>query len=293
MVSILASPLSLLYCATSISKKLCKKYNPQIPVISIGNLTVGGSGKTPLLIALAKEYEDVAVILRGYKRHSKGLVQVSKYGQILTDIATSGDEAMLLAKSLPHASVYVCEDRVKAIKTAIADGAKTIFLDDAFHHCIKKFDIVIDTNPPNPLCLPAGPYRLPRFFIKFADALVQEGRDFWRKVTIKNPTQKMVLLTAIANPQRLDLYLPKNIKKYHFEDHHYFSAQELEQIWQKEQPTSFLVTSKDLVKLEKFNYPLSLLDLEIEVSQELRKKVEKYIKDSVDAKKDTNSSNTP
>ncbi len=58
----------------------------QIPIISVGNLTIGGSGKTPLTIALAKDYENVAVVLRGYKRESKGVVLVSQNGDIKCDV---------------------------------------------------------------------------------------------------------------------------------------------------------------------------------------------------------------
>ena len=261
--------------------------------MSIGNLIAGGSGKTPLLIELAKNFDDVAVVLRGYGRASKGLVKVSERGSILVDVATSGDEAMLIAKALGRASVYVSEDRALGIEAAKRDGAKVIFLDDAFHHSLLKFDILIDTDPPNRFCLPSGPYRLPRSFLKRADLVLKEGKDFKRNVSIKNPTQKMVLLTAIANPARLDPYLPKNIKKYTFEDHHTFTKAELDAIWQKERPTSFLVTSKDLVKLEQFNYPLSLLELSIELNPEVLEAVKNYVKRGFYAKKAADCPNTP
>jgi tetraacyldisaccharide 4'-kinase len=259
--------------------------------VSVGNLVVGGSGKTPLLMELAKHFEGVAIVLRGYGRESRGLVRVSHRGRVLTDVHASGDEAMLLAKGLKNASVYVSEDRKAGIEAAKKDGARVIFLDDAFHHCLMKFDILIDPKPPNPLCLPSGPYRLPRLFLKSADLVLREGKDFRRKVTIKNPTAKMVLLTAIANPDRLTPYLPEGIKVYAFEDHHFFTQKELETIWEKEKPTSFLVTTKDLVKLEKFSYPLSLLELSIELEPEVLEAVKNYVKRGFYAKKAANCPN--
>jgi len=285
-------PLSYLYCLISTAKKvLCKKSDPGVAVIGVGNLIVGGSGKTPLIKALAEEFEDVAVVTRGYKRKSKGVVQVSDKGEILCSVERSGDEAMELAKTLAHASVFVAEDRMQGIEMAKKEGARIVFLDDAFHHCIEKFDILIDVETQNPFCLPAGPMRLPRFFMKSADLVVREGRDFHRRVRILHPTKKMVLLTAIANPSRLDPYLPKGIKRYHFEDHHHFTKEELERIWKKENPQSFLVTRKDLVKLEKFGYPCSILDLQIELNPKIVEQVREYTR-KFDAKEDSDRSDT-
>ncbi len=256
----------------------------------MGNLVVGGSGKTPIIKELAKGFEDVAIVLRGYGRKSKGLVQVSQNGRVLVDVEDSGDEAMELASSLKNASVYVCEDRKKAIERAKDDGATIIFLDDGFRHCMEKFDILIKKRAPNRFCLPAGPFRLPPSFEKHADLVIEEGVDFMREVRIQNPTQKMVLVTSIADPIRLDPYLPRGIRRYYFEDHHLFTQDELEAIWQKESPTSFLVTRKDLVKLEKFDYPYSILDLQVRIDPKVLERIEDYRR-NFDAKKDTNSPN--
>jgi len=205
------------------------------------------------------------------------------------DVRSSGDEAMMMAKALPKASVIVCDDRMEGIELAKREGAEVVLLDDAFHVPIEKFDLLIDKRSPNPFCLPSGPYRLPRVFLKRADMVVQEGRDFWRKSVVENPTERMVLLTAIADPTRLDPFLPRGVAaKYHFADHHYFDAKELESIWQKEKPTSFLVTPKDAVKLEKFSYPLSILDLRMEIDQKIVENIEKYIQKEWDAKETPN-----
>ncbi len=233
--------------------------------------------------------KDAAVLLRGYKRASRGVLVVSEMGEILCDEKESGDEAMMIAKVLPQASVIVSENRDEGIKRAKELGAKVIFLDDAFHKCYEKFDIVIDVKTPNRFCLPLGPYRLPRFFLRYANLVVKEGRDFTRNVTIQNPTAKMVLVTAIANPKRLLSFIPKDMPYYFFPDHHRFSKEEIDAIIQKERPTSLLVTAKDIVKLQKFGYPLSLLQLQLEIREEIIAKIDSYIKD-YHAKKDANGS---
>jgi len=280
-------PFSWLYCFVAIvDKLLCRRSCQSLPVVSVGNLVVGGSGKTPVIKELAKRYENVAVVLRGYGRKSRGLVQVSKKGEILIDVEQSGDEAMELALALKDACVYVSEDRKEAIERAKKDGARVVFLDDGFRHCIAKFDILLKKPTPNRSCLPAGPYRLPPYFEKLADVVLEEGNHFTKEVHILHPTEKMVLLTSIADPARLDPYLPPDIPRYAFEDHHFFTQKELDSIWRKERPTSFLVTRKDLVKLEKFDFRYSILDLRIHMKPKIVERIDHYIR-NFDAKKDT------
>ena len=119
ILSYLLLPLSFLYIFIIFIKRVTSsKIDFGIPIISIGNLTVGGSGKTPITIELAKNIKDVCVILRGYGRASKGLFVVSLNGKIKVDVNISGDEAMLLATSLKNATVIVSEDRVLGINKA-------------------------------------------------------------------------------------------------------------------------------------------------------------------------------
>ena len=73
VLSVLLLPISLLYfIAATLRRKFQRYIDFKIPIISVGNLVAGGSGKTPLLQELAKKYEDVAIVSRGYKRKSKG-----------------------------------------------------------------------------------------------------------------------------------------------------------------------------------------------------------------------------
>jgi len=197
---------------------------------------------------------------------------------------------MLIARKLPQALVLVAEDRREAIQRAKELGAEVIFLDDGFHQCLRKFDLLIKRKPPNPFCLPAGPFRLPLWCEACADLIVVEGRDFRRRVELVNPTARMVLVTAIANPSRLAPYLPKLQAAYTFPDHHTFTPQELQEIWEREGPTSLLVTEKDLVKLEDFGYPLSILRLDLEVAPWVVAKVDQYVQKEIHAKEVANRS---
>ena len=131
IVSILLYPLSIVYGSIGLIKQIVVKPKDYgIKIISIGNLIVGGSGKTPFAISLI-EYltkgRDLKIfyISRGYGRESRGLVEVKIDGKILVDVKASGDEAMLVAKST-RADVVVSEDRVAAIKLAKAKGANLI-----------------------------------------------------------------------------------------------------------------------------------------------------------------------
>lgn len=266
ILSVALLPFSWLYCIIVwLRYKLAYPQDFGVKIISVGNLVVGGSGKTPFVTALAKEQKDVAIILRGYGRNSMGMVVVKDREKILVDVDVSGDEAMIYAKKLPNAIVIVSEDRKIAINKAKEMGCEKIFLDDAYSkHDIKKLDILLDVPTKNNFCLPSGPYRERLWQGKYA-LVLQEGKDFTRKTTLLKPTNKMSLVTAIARPQRLDEYLPEVVAKHYFEDHHYFTKEELETILQEDQSKSLLVTFKDYVKIEKYGLPLSLLDLELDL----------------------------
>lgn len=248
-----------------------------LKVVSVGNLSVGGSGKTPLVSALALRYENVAIVLRGYGRESQGLYVVKESHKILCDVSVSGDEAMIYAHKIPHAIVIVSEDRKTGILKAKEMGAKLVFLDDAYSkHDIKKLDLLIEVKSANNSCLPSGPFR-ERLWSSKEAVLVKEGVDFKRVVKLKNKSAKMSLVTAIARPSRLDEFLPYVISKNYFEDHHSFVKEELVDVLHRDNSDSILVTYKDFVKLESFDLPLSLLDLHVEVDERIFKIIGDYI----------------
>ena len=279
-LALLLLPFSLLYCFIMWCRfKLANPVDWGVPIISIGNLIVGGSGKTPLTVALAGPYTDLAIVLRGYGRTSKGMQVVSNGKEILCDVHCSGDEAMLYAQLLPHAIVIVAEDRLKGIAQAKSMGAEIIFLDDAYSkHFIKKLDLLISPPQENPFCLPSGPYR-ERLWVGKKALEVQEGREFVRKVSIADARSKMVLVTAISKPQRLNPYLSESvIDKVYFPDHYAFKKEELEKILKTTQAESLLITRKDAVKMQGFDLPLSYLELELEVDESVHQYVQDYVR---------------
>lgn len=147
-----------------------KQEHPGIPVISVGNLTVGGTGKTPLVEYVVRELQQrgrtVAVVSRGYRRRSKGVVVVSDGTSVLTDAAKGGDEPVQLAQKFRNAIVVVGERRVEAARRAVELGADVIVLDDGFQHryIARDLDIVVVDSMQNPAAdavLPAGRLREP------------------------------------------------------------------------------------------------------------------------------------
>lgn len=282
-ISIVLLPISVLYfIVATIRRKLQRHYTFNVPIISVGNLVSGGSGKTPFIEAIAGKYSDVAIISRGYKRKSKGLLVVSIRGEIKVDEVQSGDEAFLLAKILPNASVIVSKNRVEAINEALRLGAKLIFLDDGFRFNFNKLNIVLvpKLEPYFKFTLPSGLYRENPLSINKADIVVKEGLDYSREVYIKNPTERMLLLTAIANPSRLDEYLPKGIVgKICLSDHSNFDLSVLREQIIFYNATSLLVTSKDFVKLSKCEIPISIMCLRLNITDEIKTKIHTYIQE--------------
>jgi len=279
LLAFLLWPFSLLYCFIMYRRFRGSVPKVQgIPVVSIGNLTVGGSGKTPLTVALAQRYARPAVVLRGYGRQSRGLQVVSDGASVRCDVACSGDEAMLYALLLPHAVVIVSERREAGIAQAKAMGCECVFLDDGYgKHGIAKYDIVIDVQPLNTFCLPAGPFR-ERLWKGKRAVVVREGKDFTRRVTVRDAAPKMALVTAIARPERLALFLPDVVAQYTFPDHHFFRREELDAILEKSGADALLVTYKDYVKIRHFNLPLALMELTLELDDALVAGVDHYIR---------------
>lgn len=150
------------------------------PVISVGNLMVGGTGKTPfvmLLVELLKKWGyRPGVISRGYRRRGSGLVVVSTEGAPRVGPEKSGDEPALLAR-MPGVIVVVDKNRVRGAERAIQLGADVLVLDDGFSHrrLMRDLDIVmLDALQPfgNGRLLPEGPLREPPEALKRADLLV-------------------------------------------------------------------------------------------------------------------------
>ncbi len=151
-------PLSLIYGLVMTIRnwmydyKLLKSVDFETPVISIGNITVGGTGKTPhteYLIRLLKSQFRIATLSRGYKRKTKGFLLVNT----TSDVTESGDEPLQMKKKFPGVTVSVCENRVTGVEQLLASEATpdVILLDDAFQH--RRINpglniLLIDYNKP-------------------------------------------------------------------------------------------------------------------------------------------------
>lgn len=169
-------------------------------VISIGNITTGGTGKTPLVIEaanylLGKGFK-VAVLSRGYKRinnNNNNALLVSDGQDIVADIETSGDEPYLIAKKAPKAIVIVGKNRVKTGNAAIKLGANILLLDDGYQHIkLQRNENILLLDGSNPFdnghLLPGGKLRELPDSIKRASAIVITNQD--KSKLIENKLKK-------------------------------------------------------------------------------------------------------
>jgi tetraacyldisaccharide 4'-kinase len=158
------------------------------PVISIGNLSVGGTGKTPTVAAVARVLiehgERPAILSRGYKREEPvpGVVVVSDGREIRARLARAGDEPLMLARAVPGAIVCVAEDRYLAGLLAERRlGATVHVLDDGFQHLGLARDLDVLVTTPGEIAggrvLPFGRLREPADAAARADVLVVMGAD--------------------------------------------------------------------------------------------------------------------
>ena len=157
-------------------------------VISVGNITVGGTGKTPMTRYLARQIQAlgrrVAIVSRGYKGAAEkngGLVSDGK--RVLMDAATAGDEPYLLAAGLRDVPVAVGRDRfAAAMRLLQAHDSEVIILDDAFQHLPLARDlniVLLDHQRPfgNHHLLPRGPLREPLTALERGDVFILTRRD--------------------------------------------------------------------------------------------------------------------
>jgi tetraacyldisaccharide 4'-kinase len=226
--TIALSPFGAFYSAAVTARsagyrtRFLKTHRVDVPVISVGNITVGGTGKTPLVRWLAEHIANrgrkVCILTRGYRRdHPKDQVIVSDGERVLSDVAHSGDEAMMLAQSLIGKSAVVCNpDRVAAAKWAIKNLASTVLLlDDGFQHrrLARDVDIVaIDATNPfgNGRLLPAGILREPIKNLNRADCAiltrtsVEDSGELVERIRQVTNAPILRSWTKLANIRRLD-----------------------------------------------------------------------------------------
>jgi tetraacyldisaccharide 4'-kinase len=189
-----------------------------VPVISIGNLTSGGTGKTPLVEWTARKLASlgrkVCVLTRGYGRNNPGRQVIAANGkETLADVAETGDEAFMLAQRLRGQAAVICNaDRVSAAAWAIKNlGSDVLVLDDAFQHQQVARDLNIlavdATNPwGNRRSLPAGILRESIEELSRADCVIITRTDLENSRSLQDEIEKIhpgmpVLLSRMRHTQ--------------------------------------------------------------------------------------------
>jgi len=238
------------------------------PVISVGNLSVGGSGKTPIVAALARMLLDMgqrpAILSRGYarRRATDGVVVVSDGNRVLEPVENSGDEPQMLARALPGVPVLVCADRHLAGRLAEKRFAATVMLlDDGFQHLALGRNVDVLVMPASDLddaVLPSGRLREPLDAASSADCILVPGslEDVSRvaatfdRMPVFRVTNhfgsvqgldasapsgtRVVAVAGIARPERFFTTLREQgfeiVRELRFPDHHWFSSDDLDRI---------------------------------------------------------------
>jgi tetraacyldisaccharide 4'-kinase len=220
-----------------------------LQIVSVGNLVVGGSGKTPLVIFLARwalaAGRRVAVLTRGYGR--QGTTPLDFDATALPDEPRTSDEPRLVARKAPGARIFVDSDRVRAAHAAKAWGAQVVLLDDGFQHrrLARDVDLLIEVPDASPHVLPLGPGREPASSRRRATVRIHgpassdpTGRLLVERFVgpqgpVPRPARAYVL-SGIARPARvlesLRALAVDVVGQSHFADHHRFTSRELEQV---------------------------------------------------------------
>ena len=174
-------PFSLLYAGVMMVRNAFynwgwfKSKSYDIPLICVGNLSMGGTGKSPMieyLVSLLENERRVAVLSRGYKRKTKGFQEVL----LESTVAQVGDEPLQIKRKFPNIQVAVCEDRQSGIER-LKESVDVILLDDAFQHrkVNPSFSILLTSFNQlyiDDCVVPAGNLREPRLGAKRADIVV-------------------------------------------------------------------------------------------------------------------------
>lgn len=295
MISLLSLPLSTLYggvVATRnavFDRELLPAHRAPVPVVSVGNLAVGGTGKTPVAAWLVRMLLEAgarpALVARGYGE----------------------DELALHRLWNPDAPVHSDPDRVAACRAAALGGARSVVLDDGFQHrrLARDLDIVLlaaEHAFPGPL-LPRGRFREPAAALDRADAVIvtrrtaspQRADELVEDVAhraphvllarldlvpgrwvdldgkpVETPAGDALAVTAVAGPDDF-VELVREVSGAHpellaFPDHHPYDAGDAERIVRAAGPRPVVTTEKDAVKLRELRHllpPVHVLPLEI------------------------------
>ena len=276
--------------------QVIQSHRAKVPVVCVGNISCGGTGKTPMVIALVKMLEELGhrpgILTRGYKGSS----------------AMPADEVLLFSKALPSTPVIVGIERVAAAARAVREhGVDVLVMDDGFGHrrLERDLDIVLLGEPREQVCLlPRGLYREPASSLERADVLIKtyeqngdpRGHHAFRRAKglvcssgqmgLNELANKQVLaFCAIAEPGSFERSLSragvKVVIHKHYADHYRYGQRDLEELAElarQEKCALSLTTMKDWVKIEhdKLRWPggadscLCALDIEMSFDEETR-----------------------
>ena len=282
-------PVSALFCLLVFLRKLAyqlgwlPQYQPNLPVIVIGNISVGGTGKTPLIIYLAQQFRHagirVAVVSRGYGRNGQAeCEQVNPKGST----QQYGDEPMLIAQQ-SDVPVIVARERARAVQMIERQKlAQVVLCDDGLQHYALGRRVewcVLDRQRGlgNGFCLPAGPLRETAARLNSVDLVVKQRNDktfardeiaFYLRTEyawkLNQPQQKKRLrefkgqacsaIAGIGNPQRFFSALRQqglNVNGKAFADHYAYQPQDFKEFYN----TILFMTEKDAIKCQQYDLP--------------------------------------
>jgi tetraacyldisaccharide 4'-kinase len=281
-MSLLLSPLAAAYGAVAGHRLQRHGFDAGIPVFCVGNYHVGGAGKTPTVLALAKLLRDLGetpvVLSRGYGGRLRGPVMVDPDHHLAGDV---GDEPLMLARTVP---VAVARERIDGLALAKSQAATAIVMDDGFQNPTIVKDaslIVIDAHRGlgNGCVFPAGPLRAPLPpQIARTDALIVVGEGTAAEavaaavVALDKPVltaqlkaddaalsglrgQRVLAFAGIGDPERFFRTLRANgvevVDQRAFADHHPFTQSEIETLVAEARRNALILvtTEKDLARL--------------------------------------------
>lgn len=294
-------PMAILWSAVLKLKLITlSQYRSPIPIICVGNITVGGNGKTPTALKLRSLLKELGykphILSRGYKANYKGPHRVNHLTDSFLDV---GDEALMMAAYGP---TWISQNRRSGIKSAVASGANVIILDDGLQNnsIIKDFSIlVIETSIGfgNGYLLPAGPLREPissalektdliltigetanqdafqKEFLHLTKIQCVKGRLIPRATNINFKEKKVIAFAGIGHPEKFRKTLEKlaaNVITFKaYTNHKPFKTRQLKQLINqaKKHEAILVTTEKDFVRIPKDLKPSCqalTIDLEIE-----------------------------
>ena len=279
-------PLACLWTGASrLRMQASRPWRAPVPVLCIGNVTVGGAGKTPTAMALTRELSARGrrphVLTRGYGGRLKGSVKVDHRGHSAREV---GDEPLLLAR---HAPVWVGADRVRSAACAVRDGADILVMDDGLQNpgLGKDLSILVIDGPRglgNGRVLPAGPLREPlgdalrriRAVVivgedchDLGDSLAGNGRSVLHARLepdgILGDGDPLYAFAGIARPGKFFATLKETgavvVKTRSFPDHHRHDPMTVTAMFEEANALGarLVTTEKDWVRLDEATRPLA------------------------------------